>query len=45
MANNSSNLDIGALSKLVGGLIGGNGEIDIAQIAQLVSGLIGGSGG
>ena len=43
LSSNNSKLDIGAISQLVGGLIGGNGNINIAKIVQLVGGLIGGS--
>ena len=43
ISSNNSKLDIGAISQLVGGLIGGNGNINIAKIVQLVGGLIGGS--
>ena len=45
MGSNSSSLDLEAISKLVGGLLGGStGNIDIGKISQLVGGLIGGSG-
>ena len=44
MGSNSSSLDLGAISKLVGGLLSGStGNIDIGKISQLVGGLIGGS--